>query len=103
MRRVGKGFSGVETPLFEGMLVAGEIKEQGDTEEQVQDNLDDAAQGADTTISGDDVQDQFIPSPTSPTPPPQQPQDLSSTSQEALDACAALTRRVEHLEHDKVA
>nr|GEZ09783.1 hypothetical protein [Tanacetum cinerariifolium] len=71
----GKGFSGVETPLFEGMLVAGEPEEQG----------------ADTTISGDDVQDQSIPSPTPPTPPPQQPQDLPSTSQEAIDACAALT------------
>nr|GEY82783.1 hypothetical protein [Tanacetum cinerariifolium] len=58
MRRVGKGFSRVETPLFEGMLVAGEIEEQGD-----------------------DVQDQSIPSPTPPTPPPQKPQDLPSTSQ----------------------
>nr|GEV50626.1 copia protein [Tanacetum cinerariifolium] len=33
MRRVGKGFSGVEAPLFEGMLV-GVIEEQGDAEEQ---------------------------------------------------------------------
>nr|GEY00853.1 hypothetical protein [Tanacetum cinerariifolium] len=81
MRRVGKGFSGVETPLFEGMLVAGEIEEQGDAEEQVQDNVDDAAQGADTAVLGDDVQDQPIPSPTPPTTPPQQPQDLPSTSQ----------------------
>nr|GEV61850.1 hypothetical protein [Tanacetum cinerariifolium] len=56
MRRVGKGFSGVETPLFEGMLVVGDLEEQVDAEEQ-----------------------------------------------EALDACASLTRRVEHLEHDKVA
>nr|GEV66813.1 hypothetical protein [Tanacetum cinerariifolium] len=129
MRRVGKGFSRVETPLFEGMLVAGEPKEQCDAEEQVQNNVDDA-QGADTAVSRDDVQDQSIPSPTPPTPPPQPPQDISSTSQvqspppqpqsptsaqphganflmsliqEALDACAALTRRVEHLEHDKVA
>nr|GEY06194.1 ribonuclease H-like domain-containing protein [Tanacetum cinerariifolium] len=49
IRRVGKGFSGVETPLFEGMLVEGVIQEG------------------------------------------------------ALDACAALTRRIEHLEYDKVA
>nr|GEV64858.1 hypothetical protein [Tanacetum cinerariifolium] len=34
MRRVGKGFSGVETPLFEGMLVAREIVEEGIAEEQ---------------------------------------------------------------------
>nr|GFC39628.1 hypothetical protein [Tanacetum cinerariifolium] len=81
MKRVGKGFSGVETPLFEGMLVAKELEEQGDAKEQVQDNVDDAAQGADTAVSGDDVQDQPIPSPTPPTPPPQQPQDLPHTSQ----------------------
>nr|GEV52350.1 hypothetical protein [Tanacetum cinerariifolium] len=76
MRRVGKGFSGVEIPLFEGMLVARVIEEEGDAEEQVQDVADDAAaQGADIVVQGDD---------------------------EALDACPALTRRVEHLEYDKV-
>nr|GFB85807.1 hypothetical protein [Tanacetum cinerariifolium] len=78
MRRVGKGFSRVETPLFEGMLVAGEPEEQDDAEEQVQDNDDDVAPGADTAVLRDDVQDQSIPSPT---PPPQQPQDLPFTSQ----------------------
>nr|GEZ74706.1 hypothetical protein [Tanacetum cinerariifolium] len=72
----GKGCSRVETPLFEGMLVAGEPEEQGDADEQVQGNDNVAAQRADTAVSGDD---------------------------EALDACVALTRRVEHLEHDKVA
>nr|GEU63927.1 retrovirus-related Pol polyprotein from transposon TNT 1-94 [Tanacetum cinerariifolium] len=75
MRRVGKGCLGVETPLFEG---------------------------ADADVSGDDVQDQLIPSPAPPTPPPS-PQAIPSTSYEALDACVILTRRVEHLEHDKVA
>nr|GEX71202.1 xylulose kinase-1 [Tanacetum cinerariifolium] len=74
------------------------------TEEQVQDDIDDAAsQGADTAIEGDTVHEPSIPSPTPPTPLPQQSQDLPSTSQEALDACAALSRCVEHLEHDKVA
>nr|GEW29605.1 hypothetical protein [Tanacetum cinerariifolium] len=68
--KVGKGCSRVETPLFKGMLVVGEPEEQGDKEEQVQGNDNDVAQGADTA---DD---------------------------EELDACAALTRRVEHLEHD---
>nr|GFD35014.1 hypothetical protein [Tanacetum cinerariifolium] len=39
-----------------------------------------------------------------PQPQPQQAADfLMSLLQEALDACAALTRRVEHLEYDKVA
>nr|GEZ37199.1 hypothetical protein [Tanacetum cinerariifolium] len=59
--------------------------------------------GDDTTIQGDAAQEPSIPSPTPPTPPPQQSQDLPSTSPEALDACAALNRRVEHLEYDKVA
>nr|GEU40333.1 hypothetical protein [Tanacetum cinerariifolium] len=59
--------------------------------------------GVDTAVSGDDVQNQSIPSRTPPTPPPQQAQDLPSTSQEALDACASLTRQVEHLEYNKVA
>nr|GEX23538.1 putative ribonuclease H-like domain-containing protein [Tanacetum cinerariifolium] len=32
-KQVGKGFSGVETPLFEGMLVAQEIAKEGDADE----------------------------------------------------------------------
>nr|GEX09376.1 hypothetical protein [Tanacetum cinerariifolium] len=99
----GKGCPGVETPLFEGMLVAREPEEQCDAKKQIQGNDNDDAQEVDTVVTGDDVHDQFIPSPTLPTPPPQPPQDISSTSHEALDACAALIRRVEHLEHDKVA
>nr|GEW74602.1 hypothetical protein [Tanacetum cinerariifolium] len=54
-KSVGKGCSGVETPLFEGMLVAGEPKEQGNAEEKVQGNINDASQGPDTAVSGDDV------------------------------------------------
>nr|GEV36248.1 hypothetical protein [Tanacetum cinerariifolium] len=71
-RRVGKGCSGVETPLFEGMLVAREPEEQGDAEEQGND--DNAAE-----------------------------EPVTAVDDEALDTYAALTRRVEHLEHDKVA
>nr|GFA49101.1 hypothetical protein [Tanacetum cinerariifolium] len=85
MRRVGKWFSGVETPLFKEMLVGQEIEERGDEEEHVKDvTAGDAAQGDDTaahrevpTVS----QEPSIPSPTPPTPPPQPPQDLLSTSQ----------------------
>nr|GEW40766.1 hypothetical protein [Tanacetum cinerariifolium] len=36
MRRVGKGFSGVETPLFEGMLAARQLVEEGLADEQLQ-------------------------------------------------------------------
>nr|GEX90561.1 hypothetical protein [Tanacetum cinerariifolium] len=74
MRRVGKGCSGVETQLFEGMLVAREPEEQGDVEEQG--TADNATKEPVTAASEDD---------------------------EALDACATLARRVKHLEHDKVA
>nr|GEV67119.1 hypothetical protein [Tanacetum cinerariifolium] len=42
MRRVRKGFSGVETPLFEGMLDARQLAEEGLAEEQVQ--VDDGAE-----------------------------------------------------------
>nr|GEV67115.1 hypothetical protein [Tanacetum cinerariifolium] len=58
MRRVGKGFSGVETPLFAGMLFAREVVE-----------------GA----------------------------EFPAHFQQVLDTCSALTRHVEHLEHDNVA
>nr|GFD30145.1 hypothetical protein [Tanacetum cinerariifolium] len=57
--KVGKGCSGVDTPLFEGMLVAKELEEQGDAEEQGNDN--NAAEEPATAV--DDVEDQSIPSP----------------------------------------
>nr|GEY50798.1 putative ribonuclease H-like domain-containing protein [Tanacetum cinerariifolium] len=95
--------TGVETPLFEGMLVVGVIEEEGDAEEQVQDGDDDvAAQGANTAVIGDVVQDQSIPSPTPHTPPPQQYQDPPLTSQydkvaQALEI-TKLKRRAKKLE-----
>nr|GEV14092.1 hypothetical protein [Tanacetum cinerariifolium] len=80
--------TGVETPLFEGMLVEQVIEEGGDKEEHVE--ADTTAQGDDTTAHGDDAQEPSIPSSTPPTSPPQPPQDLPSTSQ--------LKRRVKKLE-----
>nr|GEU93215.1 hypothetical protein [Tanacetum cinerariifolium] len=54
MRRVGKRFSGVETPLFERMIVEKVIEEGGDAEEHVEDVTDgDAAQGYDTGAHGE--------------------------------------------------
>nr|GEW73533.1 reverse transcriptase domain-containing protein [Tanacetum cinerariifolium] len=140
MRRVGKGFSRVKTPLFKGMLVAQEV-EEGDADENVEDvNAGDAAEG-DVSAANDEIltadKEPSIPSPTPPTPPPQPSQDIPSTSQvqptppqspqaqqltpqpqpqpsqdagslmdllqNLLDTCTTLTRRVEHLEHDKIA
>nr|GEU34594.1 putative ribonuclease H-like domain-containing protein [Tanacetum cinerariifolium] len=102
MRRVGKGFSGVETPLFEGMLVVGENVEEGIAAEQVQDDAAVAAtqEGIIAAIE-EDVQEQYIPSPT---PPPQPPQDLPSTlslesakMSQALEI-SKLKKRVKRLE-----
>nr|GEU45601.1 hypothetical protein [Tanacetum cinerariifolium] len=141
IRRVGKGFSGVETPLFEGMPVEQEIDEEGDADEHIEEvATGDAAHGDVSAANGEVLaitEEPSIPSPTPPTLPPQLPQDILSTSQvqetppqspqvqppspqpqpepqqaadfsmsllqEAMDACAAFSRRVEHLEYDKVA
>nr|GEV68663.1 retrovirus-related Pol polyprotein from transposon TNT 1-94 [Tanacetum cinerariifolium] len=119
MRRVGKGFSGVETSLFEGMLVAQEVGE-GVADEVNDEGVLAAAGVATEGVVGaaDDVvpttnEELSIPSPTPLTPPPQPSHDIPSTSQDAglpmdlflnlLDTCTALTRRVEHLELDKIA
>nr|GEY51011.1 hypothetical protein [Tanacetum cinerariifolium] len=142
MRRVGKGCFGEETPLFERMIVAQEVADEGDAEVNVDDvpTVGVATEG-DVSAVDDDVptvvEEPSIPSPTPPTPPTQPSQDQPSTSQVQLtppqspqaqpqspqhqpqpsqdvglpmnllqnliDICTTLTRRAEHLEHDKVA
>nr|GFA13725.1 hypothetical protein [Tanacetum cinerariifolium] len=81
MRRFGKGFSGVETPLFEGMLAVRQPAEEGVAEAQVQ--ADDVVASAVEENVAKDVPHDAIPSPPShniPSPsqeqpsPPQQPQ-----------------------------
>nr|GEV40114.1 hypothetical protein [Tanacetum cinerariifolium] len=79
-----KGFSGVETPLFEGMVVAHDVAEEGDAKvhgEKV--NAGDATEG-DVSAAHDEVptinEEPSIPSPTPPTPPPQPSHDIPSTS-----------------------
>nr|GEY97425.1 putative ribonuclease H-like domain-containing protein [Tanacetum cinerariifolium] len=89
----GKGFSGVETPLFERMLVEQEIEEEEDADEHAEEvTAGDDAHGDDSAAHGEVstvTQEPFIPSPTPPTPPPQPSQDPPSTSQ--------LKRRVKKL------
>nr|GEU85023.1 hypothetical protein [Tanacetum cinerariifolium] len=83
MRRVGKGFSGVETPLFERDVTAayGEVP-------TVQLTLPQSPQ----------VQ----PPPPQPQPQPQQDAGITmNLLQEVMDTCTALTKRVEHLDFDK--
>nr|GEW86003.1 hypothetical protein [Tanacetum cinerariifolium] len=81
MRRVGKGFSGVETPLFEGMLAARQLAEKGLAKAQVQ--ADDVVSAAVQEDVAENVAHDDIPSPPShnipspshePSSPPQQPQ-----------------------------
>nr|GEU66834.1 hypothetical protein [Tanacetum cinerariifolium] len=83
-----KGFSGVETPLFEEMLVGKEIEKKGDEDEHIDDvTAGDDAQGDDTAAYGKVLtitQEPSIPSPTPPTPPPQPSQDLLLTFQVQL-------------------
>nr|GEW02568.1 ribonuclease H-like domain-containing protein [Tanacetum cinerariifolium] len=118
MRRVGKGFSRVETPLFEGMIMKQQVAE-GDDDEVNDGGVPAAGNAAEGDVSAvnDEVptanEEPSIPSPTPPTPPPQPYQDIPSTSQDAgipmnllqevMDTYTTLKRRVEHLELDKIA
>nr|GEV66048.1 hypothetical protein [Tanacetum cinerariifolium] len=130
IRRVGKGFSRVNTPLFEGMLVP-------------QQAVDDVADVVTDDVATDDVVDLVAhsdakPTPPSPTPtitppplqelpstsqvtptphpspiapplsPPQQPQPSHTTTismellNNLLETCTILTRRIKNLEEDKI-
>nr|GFA88543.1 hypothetical protein [Tanacetum cinerariifolium] len=75
IRRVGKGFSGVETPLFEGMLAVGQPAEEELVDEQVQvDNV--VAAAVDENVKenvAENVSQAAIPSPS--------PHDIPSPSQ----------------------
>nr|GEY55388.1 hypothetical protein [Tanacetum cinerariifolium] len=117
MRRLGKGSSRVDTPLFKGMIVAQQVDENA-----AKVNVDDvpaagvADEGAasvnvDAVLTA--VDKPSIPSAPPTTQPPPLSQDLPSTSQDAkismdllhtlLETCTTLTGRVEHLKQDKIA
>nr|GEY81735.1 hypothetical protein [Tanacetum cinerariifolium] len=70
MRMVGKGFSGVDTPLFKGMIVA----------HQVDDVADEGAAGVELNVVPTTADEPSIPSPTPTTQPPLPSQELLSTS-----------------------
>nr|GFC75381.1 hypothetical protein [Tanacetum cinerariifolium] len=84
IRRVGKGFSGVETPLFDGMIVEQQV-DDCNAEMNVEDvhAVGVAAEG-DVSASDDvvptAVEEPSIPSHTPPTLLPQPSQDQPSTS-----------------------
>nr|GFA93913.1 hypothetical protein [Tanacetum cinerariifolium] len=114
MRKVGKGFSGVETPLFESILAVRDVAEEAEV--QVPAQGDDVQEPAAEEVATDVVP----PTPTSPSPSspvipyspphqppcPPQPQDAKGSSllfQQVLDTCSAFALRVEGLENDKAA
>nr|GEZ59821.1 hypothetical protein [Tanacetum cinerariifolium] len=89
MRRVGKGFSGVETPLFEGMIVEQQVAEGDDDEVHVKD-VNAAGVATEGVVSAADdvvptvVEELSIPSPTPPTLPSQPSHDIPLTSQDVV-------------------
>nr|GFB28842.1 hypothetical protein [Tanacetum cinerariifolium] len=109
MRRVGKGFSRVETPLFETMLAVRDIAEEAEAQIHAQD--DDVQEHAKEEVATDVVPpNPTSPSPSSPvipsSPPhqslsPPQPQAAEGSShvfQQVLDTFSTLVLRVEGLE-----
>nr|GEV37698.1 hypothetical protein [Tanacetum cinerariifolium] len=83
---VGKGFSRVETRLFESMLVVRDVAEEAEAQVPAQgDNVQEPA-------TEEVVTEVVPPTPTPPSPP-----------SHVLDTCSALARRVEGLENDKTA
>nr|GEW94777.1 reverse transcriptase domain-containing protein [Tanacetum cinerariifolium] len=84
IRRVGKGFSRVETPMFKGMLVAQEVGEGGaDAEHDEGVPTAGVVTKGDVSVAHDEVptadEEPSIPSPIPPTLP--RSQDIPSTSQ----------------------
>nr|GFB33216.1 hypothetical protein [Tanacetum cinerariifolium] len=85
-KQVGKGFFGVETPLFEGMIVEQQVAE-GDANKVHGEDVNAAGVVTEGVVSvADDVvptadDEPSIPFPTPPTLPPQPSHDIPSTSQ----------------------
>nr|GEW81198.1 hypothetical protein [Tanacetum cinerariifolium] len=116
MRRVRKGFSGVDTLLFAGMLVpqqAHDVKDVAEDEDDVNEVSDEPTSSSPTPVTPlPPPQPKHIPSPPqaanaqSSPPPQQQPSydaEISVTLNQWLETCASLTKQVANLEQDKVA
>nr|GFA97726.1 hypothetical protein [Tanacetum cinerariifolium] len=102
IRQVGKGFSGVDTPLFKGMLVAQEVGK--DVDEVHAEDVNVASIVAEGAAS-DDVnaagEEPFIPSLTPTTLPPQPSKAIPFTSQDKVAQALEITKlksRVKKLE-----
>nr|GFA85345.1 hypothetical protein [Tanacetum cinerariifolium] len=109
MRRVGKGFSGIETPLFESMLAVRDVAK--DAEAQVPAQGDDVHEHAAEEVATDVVP----PTPTSPSPSspvipslppyqspcPPQPQDAEDAQQLEIVKLKARVKKLEKLNQVK--
>nr|GEU83016.1 hypothetical protein [Tanacetum cinerariifolium] len=100
MQRVGKGFSGVETPLFASMLVQPQLQAEEEEEEDDEIPIDPSPPPHDPTPTphATPLQDQ-------PSTPQEQPATTSKSSMSLLttlmETCASLSQKVAELEQDK--
>nr|GEX10395.1 hypothetical protein [Tanacetum cinerariifolium] len=120
LRWIGKGFSGVDTPLFDGMLVQQQVQAVKDA---VKDENDDNEVSAEPTPPSPtpatpppSPTKEYIPSPPQAqtaqpsSPPSQKPSQTTDISQSTmtllntlLETCATLTKQVAKLKQDKIA
>nr|GEY21534.1 hypothetical protein [Tanacetum cinerariifolium] len=114
MRRVRKGFSGVDTPLFENMLVVRAVDAEEEVQVPAQDDdaqenvIEEVAAEVVPPIPTSPLPPSFVipstPPYQSPSPPPSKAAEGSSTMvQQVLEKCSALVLRVEGLENENVA
>nr|GEU47218.1 hypothetical protein [Tanacetum cinerariifolium] len=117
MRRIGKGFSGVDTPLFDCMLVpqqAQDVEDAAEDEDDVNEVSTEPTPPSPTPATPPLLPHQeHIPSPPeaetaqSSPPPQQQPSQTAKISMtllnQLLEKCATLTKQVANLEQFKVA
>nr|GEY33465.1 hypothetical protein [Tanacetum cinerariifolium] len=95
IKRVGRGFSRVDTPLFEGMLVGQEITEKGDADEHVEDvTAGDDAHKDDTAAHGE--------VPIVQQTPPQSPQRVDTSDDTMMDDESNPGRMIAEMDKDDV-
>nr|GEY15790.1 hypothetical protein [Tanacetum cinerariifolium] len=117
MKRIGKGFPRVETPLFDTMLVQPQVQDAAKVEEDEDNNKVPVAPSPPSPAHASSSPPQkHIPSPplAQPTPPSSPPQQQPTQTVDTLESlmtllntlmetCATLTQKVANLEQDKVA
>nr|GEZ07121.1 hypothetical protein [Tanacetum cinerariifolium] len=118
LRRIGKGFLGIETPLFDTMLVQPQVQDVAEVDAEDEDDNEVSTAPtppSPTQAPSPPLQEPISPPPQAqPTPPssppqqqPTQPADTLESSVTILnilmETCATLSQKVFHLEQDKVA